>query len=193
MSPVQGDHTCKNQRQPYQLYHESTLGFVGLYGVRINLLQFFQTLVHSQSIGQCSSSLNSSFIQFKTVEEIIPELVQALKINYYSCFMSKLLHQRERVWHNRQMNSYLKISDGLYVTIFKFYQQILPKCWFLSRVNSLLTIGDRLWWRMLAKVKSANLLSWDAYFCWVAYKRVPLITGLKSTDWIGLDSPQHQE
>ena len=91
MSPVQGDHTCKNQRQPYQLYHESTFGFVGLYGVRINLLQFFQTLVHSQSIGQCSSSLNSSFIQFKTVEEIIPELVQAVKINYYSCFMSKLL------------------------------------------------------------------------------------------------------
>ena len=82
-------------------------GFIGLYEVRTNLLKFFQTLIHSQSISQCSSSLNSSFIQFKTVEEIIPELVQGMKINYYivhdktSCFMSKPLHQSG--WVDKQL------------------------------------------------------------------------------------------
>ena len=89
------------------VYHESTFGFIGLYEVRTNLLQFLQTLIHSQSISQCSSSLNSSFIQFKTVEEIIPELVQGMKINYYivhdktSCFMSKPLHQSG--WVDKQL------------------------------------------------------------------------------------------
>ena len=66
-----------------QVYRESTFGFIGMYEARTNLLQFFQTLIYSQSISQCSSSLNSSFIQFKTVEEIIPEIVQVVKINYY--------------------------------------------------------------------------------------------------------------
>ena len=64
-----------------------------------------------------------------------------------------------------------------------FYQGALPKFWFLSRVDSLLTIEDRLWRKVAAtfeKAKSANslpfaqnrcLFMWGAYFCMGAYKR----------------------
>ena len=60
-----------------------------------------------------------------------------------------------------------------------FYQEALPKFWFLSRVNSLLTIGDRHWQKVATtfeKAKSANSLPFvvyfhmGAYFCMGAYK-----------------------
>ena len=63
-----------------------------------------------------------------------------------------------------------------------FYQEALPKFLFLSRVDSLLTIGDRHWRKVTAtfeKAESANslpfawngcLFMWDAYFCMGAYK-----------------------
>ena len=43
-----------------------------------NLLQYFQTLVHPQSISQCRGSRISDSIPFKTVEESTPELVQVV-------------------------------------------------------------------------------------------------------------------
>ena len=64
-----------------------------------------------------------------------------------------------------------------------FYQDALPKFRFLSRVDSLLTIGDRHWRKVAAtfeKAESANslpfarngcLFMWGAYFCMGAYKR----------------------
>ena len=64
-----------------------------------------------------------------------------------------------------------------------FYQEALPKFRFLSRVDSLLTIGDRHWRKVAAtfeKAESANslpfaqngcLFMWGAYFCMGAYKR----------------------
>ena len=42
------------------------------------LLQCFQALFHSQSITQCSSCRISNSIEFKTVEESTPELVQVV-------------------------------------------------------------------------------------------------------------------
>ena len=64
-----------------------------------------------------------------------------------------------------------------------FYQEALPTFWFVSHVDSLLTIADR-YWRTLAitfeKAKSASslpfawnrcLFMWGAYFCMGAYKR----------------------
>ena len=61
-----------------------------------------------------------------------------------------------------------------------FYQEALPKFWFVSCVDSLLTIKDRHWRTELAaifeKAELANLLQfahlfmWDAYFCKGAYK-----------------------
>ena len=62
------------------------------------------------------------------------------------------------------------------------YQEALPKFRLLSRVDSLLTIGDRHWRKVATtfeKAKSANLLPfawigclfmWSAYFCMGAYK-----------------------
>ena len=64
-----------------------------------------------------------------------------------------------------------------------FYQEVLPKFRFLSRVDSLPTIGDRHWRKVAAtfeKAESANslpfarngcLFMWGAYFCMGAYKR----------------------
>ena len=63
-----------------------------------------------------------------------------------------------------------------------FYQEALPKFRLLSRVDSLLTIGDRCWLKVAAMfetAESANSLSfawngclfmWDAYFCMGDYK-----------------------
>ena len=68
-----------------------------------------------------------------------------------------------------------------------FYQEALPKLRFLSRVDSLLTIGDRHWRKVAAtfkKAKSANslpfawngcLFMWGAYFCMGAYKHVVVV------------------
>ena len=47
------------------------------------LLQCFQALVHSQSIGQCRGSRISNFIPFKTVEESTPELVQVVLVTIW--------------------------------------------------------------------------------------------------------------
>ena len=61
-----------------------------------------------------------------------------------------------------------------------FYQEALPKFRFLSRVDSLLTIGDRHWRKVAAtfeKAESANSLSFavhfhiGACFCMGVYKR----------------------
>ena len=64
-----------------------------------------------------------------------------------------------------------------------FYQEALPKFQFLSRVDSLLTIGDRHRRTVAAtfeKAESANSLPfarngcpfvWGVYFCMGAYKR----------------------
>ena len=64
-----------------------------------------------------------------------------------------------------------------------FYQEALLKFQYLSCVDSLLTIGDRHWRKVVAmfeKAKSANsllfawngcLFMWGAYFCMGAYKR----------------------
>ena len=64
-----------------------------------------------------------------------------------------------------------------------FYQEALPKFWFLSHIDNLLTIGDRHWRKVAAmfkKATSANSLPfarnwcffmWGAYFCMAAYKR----------------------
>ena len=61
-----------------------------------------------------------------------------------------------------------------------FYQETLPKFWFLSDVDSLLTIGDRQWRKVATtfeKAESANSLPFalhfhmGAYFCMGAYKR----------------------
>ena len=64
-----------------------------------------------------------------------------------------------------------------------FYQEALPRFWFVCRVDSLLTIADRHWRTLAAtfeKAESANsppfarngcLFMWDAYFCIGAYKR----------------------
>ena len=63
-----------------------------------------------------------------------------------------------------------------------FYQEALPKFQFLSRVDSLLIIGDTHWRKVAAmfeKAESANslpfawngcLFMWGAYFCMGAYK-----------------------
>ena len=63
-----------------------------------------------------------------------------------------------------------------------FYQEALPKFRFLSRVDSLLIIGDTYWRKVAAmfeKAESANslpfarnrcLFMWGAYFCMGAYK-----------------------
>ena len=59
-----------------------------------------------------------------------------------------------------------------------FYQEALPKFQFLSRVDSLLTIGDRHVAATFTKAESANsllfardrcLFMWGAYFCMGAY------------------------
>ena len=62
------------------------------------------------------------------------------------------------------------------------YQEALPKFWFLSRVDSLLTSRGRHWQKVAAtfeQAKSANslpfarngcLFMWGAYFCMDAYK-----------------------
>ena len=65
-----------------------------------------------------------------------------------------------------------------------FYQEALPKFWFVSRVDSLLTIiGDRHWQKLAAMFKKSRItkftplkgafscgLMWGAYFCMGAYK-----------------------
>ena len=58
------------------------------------------------------------------------------------------------------------------------YQEALPKFRFLSRVDSLLTIGDRLWRKVAATFEKAESTSvfavhfaMSAYFCMGAYKR----------------------
>ena len=60
-----------------------------------------------------------------------------------------------------------------------FYQEALPKFRFLSRVDSLLTIGDRHWRKVAAMFKKANSANsllfvvhvhMGAYFCMGAYK-----------------------
>ena len=63
-----------------------------------------------------------------------------------------------------------------------FYQEALPRVWFVSCVDSLLTIADRHWRTLDAtfeKAESANslplaqnghLFMWGAYFCMGAYK-----------------------
>ena len=61
-----------------------------------------------------------------------------------------------------------------------FSQEVLPKFRFSSRVNNLLTIGDRHWRKVadtFEKTESANSLPFavhfhmGAYFCMGAYKR----------------------
>ena len=63
-----------------------------------------------------------------------------------------------------------------------FYQEALPKFWVASRVDSLLTNGDRHWRKLAAirlKSRISNFTSvytltgfmWGAYFCMGAYKR----------------------
>ena len=64
-----------------------------------------------------------------------------------------------------------------------FYQEALPKFWFLSCVDSLLTIGDRHWRKVAStfeKAESANslpfaqngcLFMWGNYFRMGGYKR----------------------
>ena len=64
-----------------------------------------------------------------------------------------------------------------------FYQEALPKFRLLSRVDSLLTIGDRHWRKKPLLSKKPNqqihfrlhgngcLFMWGAYFCMGAYKR----------------------
>ena len=38
-----------------------------------------------------------------------------------------------------------------------FYQEALPKLWFVSSVDSLLTIGDRHWWKLATTFEKAEL------------------------------------
>ena len=61
-----------------------------------------------------------------------------------------------------------------------FYQGALHKIFFLSRIDSLLTIGDRHWQKVAAmfeKAESASVcMEWvpfhvGAYYCMGAYKR----------------------
>ena len=66
-----------------------------------------------------------------------------------------------------------------------FYQEALPRFWFVSCVDNLLIIADRHWRTLAAtfeKAESANslpilfarngcLFMWGAYFCMSAYKR----------------------
>ena len=64
-----------------------------------------------------------------------------------------------------------------------FYQEALPEFWFLSCVDSLLTIGDRHWRKVAStfeKAESANslpfaqngcLFMWGTYFRMGGYKR----------------------
>ena len=64
-----------------------------------------------------------------------------------------------------------------------FYQEALPEFCFLSRVDSLLTIGNRHWRKVATtfeKAESTNslpfawngcLFMWGAYFWMAAYKR----------------------
>ena len=40
-----------------------------------------------------------------------------------------------------------------------FYQETLPKFWFVSHVDSLLTIGDRHWRKLGATLKKAELVN----------------------------------
>ena len=58
-----------------------------------------------------------------------------------------------------------------------FYQEALPKFQFLSHVDSLLTIGDRHWQKVVDTSKRVNpvardgcLFMWGAYFYMGAYK-----------------------
>ena len=63
-----------------------------------------------------------------------------------------------------------------------FYQEALPEFQFLSRLDSLLTIGDRHWRKVAATFEKAELANsllfawngclfmWGAYFCMGAYK-----------------------
>ena len=63
-----------------------------------------------------------------------------------------------------------------------FYQEALPKFWFVSCVDSLLTIGDRHWQKLASMFEKAELanslhlhgngcpLMWGACFCMGAYK-----------------------
>ena len=52
-----------------------------------------------------------------------------------------------------------------------FYQKALPKFWFVSCVDSLLTIGDRHWRKIAAMFKNAKFTSictvTGAFFVWV--------------------------
>ena len=81
-----------------------------------------------------------------------------------------------------------------------FYQEALPEFWFVSCVDSLLTIiGDRHWQKLAAMFKKSRItkftplkgafscgLMWGAYFCMGAYKcdvvivmkMVPIIHGV---------------
>ena len=62
-----------------------------------------------------------------------------------------------------------------------FYKEALSKFWFVSCVNSLLTIGDRHWQKLAATFEKADfanslhgngcLFMWGAYLCMGAYKR----------------------
>ena len=49
-----------------------------------------------------------------------------------------------------------------------FYQEALPRFWFVSRVDSLLTIADRHW-RTHLRLHGTGiyLFMWGAYFVWV--------------------------
>ena len=64
-----------------------------------------------------------------------------------------------------------------------FYQEALPKFWFLSCIDSLLTIRNRHWQKVATTFETAEsanshqlarnryLFMWGGYFCMGAYKR----------------------
>ena len=78
-------------------------------------------------------------------------------------------HQCKALGTNKSVKGFCKFLDIL-------YQKALPKVWFLSHFNNLLTIGDRQWRKLPASFKSqlskfTSLCPVEcAYFCMGAYK-----------------------
>ena len=73
-----------------------------------------------------------------------------------------------------------------------FYQEALPKCWFVCCVVSLLAIGARHWRKLAATFEKKGRISkctsvcaargaffmWGAYFCIGAYKRDVVVANM---------------
>ena len=89
--------------------------------------------------------------------------------------------------------TYLTNLWKVFANSWMFYQEALPRVWFLSCVDGLLTIGHRQWWKLVKcscyvwKANSPFLCG--AYFCMGAYKYyvdvyfvwVPIILILRCT------------